>query len=92
MVLLSGQLIGVSPLRTNSNTYGLALAMERHIAQFYGQGGTPSSVLETDRDLTAEQANILKETWIGNHNRNRKPALTGGLKWKAISDAEVTNL
>ena len=88
-----GQLIGVSPLRTNSNTYGLALAMERHIAQFYGQGGTPSSVLETDRDLTAEQANILKETWIGNHNRNRKPAvLTGGLKWKAISDAAGNEL
>ncbi len=88
-----GQLIGVSPLRTNSNTYGLALAMERHIAQFYGQGGTPSSVLETDRDLTAELANILKETWIGNHNRNRKPAvLTGGLKWKAISDAAGNEL
>jgi HK97 family phage portal protein len=88
-----GQLIGVSPLRTNSNTYGLALAMERHIAQFYGQGGTPSSVLETDRDLTAEQANILKETWINNHNRNRKPAvLTGGLKWKAISDAAGNEL
>jgi HK97 family phage portal protein len=88
-----GQLIGVSPLRTNSNTYGLALAMERHIAQFYGQGGTPSSVLETDRDLTAEQANILKETWLNNHNRNRKPAvLTGGLKWKAISDAAGSEL
>ena len=88
-----GQLIGVSPLRTNSNTYGLALAMERHIAQFYGQGGTPSSVLETDRDLTTEQANILKETWINNHNRNRKPAvLTGGLKWKAISDAAGNEL
>jgi len=88
-----GQLVGVSPLRTNSNTYGLALAMERHIAQFYGQGGTPSSVLETDRDLTAEQANILKETWLNNHNRNRKPAvLTGGLKWKAISDATGSEL
>ena len=88
-----GQLVGVSPLRTNSNTYGLALAMERHIAQFYGQGGTPSSVLETDRDLTAEQANILKETWINNHNKNRKPAvLTGGLKWKAISDAAGNEL
>ena len=83
-----GNLIGISPLRTNANTYGLALAMERHIAQFYGQGGTPSSVLETDRDLTAEQAKTLKETWLGNHNKNRKPAvLTGGLKWRAISAA-----
>ena len=83
-----GQLTGISPLRANGNTYGLALAMERHLSQFYGQGGTPSSVLETDRDLTSEQASILKDTWLGNHNRNRKPAvLTGGLKWKAISAA-----
>ena len=88
-----GQLMGISPLRTQSNTYGLALAMERHIAQFYGQGGTPSSVLETDRDLTSEQAKTLKETWLGNHNRNRKPAvLTGGLKWKAISASAGTEL
>ena len=43
-----GQLTGVSPLRANGNTYGLALAIERHLSQFYGQGGTPSSVLETD--------------------------------------------
>ena len=83
-----GQLVGVSPLRANGNTYGLALAMERHLSQFYGQGGTPSSVLETDRDLTAEQATVLKETWLGNHNKNRKPAVfKGGLKWKAISAA-----
>ncbi len=88
-----GQLTGVSPLRANGNTYGLALAMERHLSQFYGQGGTPSSVLETDRDLTAEQASILKDTWLGNHNRNRKPAvLTGGLKWKAISAAAGNEL
>jgi len=81
-----GQLVGVSPLRVNGNTYGLALAMERHISQFYGQGGTPSSILETDRDLTSEQAKFLQENWTLNHNRNRKPAvLTGGLKWKSIS-------
>jgi HK97 family phage portal protein len=60
--------------------------MERHIAQFYGQGGTPSSILETDRDLTSEQAKYLQENWTLSHNRNRKPAvLTGGLKWKSIS-------
>jgi len=83
-----GQLVGVSPLRTNSNTYGLALAMERHISQFYGQGATPSAVLETDRELTEEQVNILKESWQGAHTRNRKPAvLSGGLKFKPISAA-----
>ena len=88
-----GSLTGISPLRANGNTYGLALAMERHLSQFYGQGGTPSSVLETDRDLTAEQATVLKESWLNNHNRNRKPAvLTGGLKWKAISAAAGNEL
>ena len=88
-----GSFTGISPLRANGNTYGLALAMERHLSQFYGQGGTPSSVLETDRDLTAEQATVLKETWLNNHNRNRKPAvLTGGLKWKAISAAAGNEL
>jgi len=81
-----GNLVGISPLRVNGNTYGLALAMERHISQYYGQGGTPSSILETDRDLTSEQAKYLQENWTLNHNRNRKPAvLTGGLKWKSIS-------
>jgi len=81
-----GNLLGISPLRVNGNMYGLAIAMERHIAQFYGQGGTPSSILETDRDLTSEQAKYLQENWVLNHNRNRKPAvLTGGLKWKSIS-------
>jgi len=81
-----GSLVGVSPLKVNANTYGLALAMERHISQFYGQGGTPSSILETDKDLTSEQAKFLQENWQVTHNRNRKPAvLTGGLKWKSIS-------
>jgi phage portal protein BeeE len=35
----------------------------------------------------------MKDTWLGNHNRNRKPAvLTGGLKWKAISAAAGNEL
>lgn len=80
-----GQAEGISPLRTNKNTIGLALAMERHVAQWYGQGATPSSVLETEHDLTPEQAKMLQESWNQSHNMNRKPAvLTGGLRWKAI--------
>lgn len=83
-----GSYKGVSPLKTQKNTIGVALAMERHIGQFYGQGATPSSILETDQAMTKEQAEVLQATWTGAHNRNRKPAvLTGGLKWKAISDA-----
>ena len=78
--------VGLSPIKMQKNTMGLALAMERHINQFYSQGATPSSVLETDRDLTADQASSLQATWTSHHTRSRKPAvLTGGLKWKAVS-------
>jgi len=83
-----GSYLGVSPLKTQKNTIGVALAMERHIGQFYGQGATPSSILETDQAMTKEQAEVLQATWTNSHNRQRKPAvLTGGLKWKAISDS-----
>lgn len=77
---------GLSPLEMQKTTIGLALAMERHLAQFYGEGATPSSVLETDTNLTPEQAQVLRETWTNTHNRHRRPAvLTQGLKWKPIT-------
>ena len=80
--------VGLSPLKLQKNTLGLAIAMERHINQFYSQGATPSSVLETDRELSEDQAKGLQATWSSHHARSRKPAvLTGGLKWKPVSEA-----
>jgi HK97 family phage portal protein len=85
-MLMPGQLRGVSPLEAQRNTIGIGLAMDRFIAQFYGEGATPSSVLETDTAMTAEQAQVLRETWQDAHVRHRRPAvLTGGLKWRAIT-------
>ncbi|MEI6565959.1 MAG: phage portal protein [Verrucomicrobiota bacterium] len=78
-------LTGVSPINQSRNLLGLALAMERHLAQFYGEGGTPSSVLQTDQKLTADQANMIRDTWQTTHRRHRKPAvLSDGLKWTPI--------
>jgi len=80
---------GLSPIEMQKTTIGLALAMERHLAQFYGEGATPSSVLEVDGDLTADQAKALQATWETQNRRRRRPAvLTNGMKWRAItSDA-----
>jgi HK97 family phage portal protein len=62
--------------------------MERHLAQFYGQGATPSSVLEVDGDMTVEQAKALQATWETQNRRKRRPAvLTGGMKWKPIQSS-----
>lgn len=77
---------GISPIEEQKTTIGLAMAMERHLAQFYGEGATPSSVLETDSDITPQQAEILRNTWESTHRRRRKPAiLTNGLRWRPVT-------
>jgi HK97 family phage portal protein len=85
-LLMPGQMRAVSPLEALRNTIGTSIAMDRFLAQFYGEGATPSSVLETDATITEEQAQILRDTWADAHTRRRKPAvLTGGLRWKSVT-------
>jgi len=85
-LLLAGQRRGVSPLEAQRNTIGMALAMDRFLSQFYGEGATPSSVLESDKPVTLEQAQVLRETWEEAHNKRRRPAvLSNGLKWRSIT-------
>jgi hypothetical protein len=77
---------GLSPLESMRNTIGMGLAMDRFLAQFYGEGATPSSILETDQNLTAEQAKQIKDNWEEAHYKKRRPAvLQGGLKWRSIT-------
>ena len=79
-------LVGVSPLNQTRNLVGLAIAMDRHLAQFYGEGGTPSGVLETSQKLNLEQARVIQATWEATHRRHRKPAvLSDGLTFKPIT-------
>jgi HK97 family phage portal protein len=85
-LLLPNAKRGVSPLEALRNTIGMGIAMDRFLAAFYGDGATPSSVLETDTTITMEQANILRDTWEEAHWKRRRPAvLTGGLKWRSIT-------
>jgi HK97 family phage portal protein len=77
---------GVSPIETMRNTIGMGLAMDRFLSQFYGEGATPSSVLETDGALTPDQARQIRDSWEEAHYKHRKPAvLQGGLKWRSIT-------
>jgi len=85
-------LVGISPLNQTRNLVGLAIAMDRHLAQFYGEGATPSSVLETDGKLTLDQARVLQGTWEATHRRHRRPAvLSDGLKWRPITTSAADN-
>lgn len=85
-MLMPEQRRGISPLEALRNTIGTGLAMDRFLAQFYGEGATPSSVLETDQSLTPEQARQIRDNWMESHFKHRKPAvLQGGLKWRSIT-------
>jgi len=85
-LILPNQVRGVSPIETMRNTIGMGLAMDRFLAQFYGEGATPSSVLETDGALTPDQARQIRDSWEEAHYKHRKPAvLQGGLKWRPIT-------
>lgn len=85
-----------SPLDMLRNTVGTLIAIDRFMSSFYGDGATPSSVLETDQQITTEQAKVLRDSWEEAHWKRRRPAvLTGGLKWKPItasaSDMDTAN-
>lgn len=85
-LVLAGQHRGISPLESQRNTIGMGLAMDRFLAQFYGEGATPSSVLESDKPVTPEQASVLRDTWEDSHRQRRRPAvLSNGLKWRSIT-------
>jgi HK97 family phage portal protein len=76
----------ISPLEAQRNTIGTSLAMERFLSQFYGEGATPSSVLETDQALSKDSAEVLRDTWEDSHYKRRRPAvLTNGLKWRPVT-------
>jgi HK97 family phage portal protein len=83
-------LVGISPLTMQRTMFGLALAMDKYLAQWYGEGGTPSGVLETDRQLTTEAAKNLRETWESSQRKRRRPAvLSDGLKWRPVQTSAV---
>lgn len=93
---LPNRIYGYSPLDMLRNTVGTLIAIDRFMSSFYGDGATPSSVLETDNQITTEQAKILRDSWEEAHWKRRRPAvLTGGLKWKPItasaSDMDTAN-
>ena len=83
---MPSQVRGISPIEAMRNTIGMGLAMDRFLAQFYGEGATPSSVLETEGSVTPEQAQQIAQNWEMAHWKHRKPAvLQGGLKWRSIT-------
>lgn len=82
-------LVGLSPLGLARQGISLSLAAERFGARMFGRGALIQGVLETEADLTQEQATRLQVRWTqktaGGDNQWRIPILDNKAKFKPIS-------
>ena len=84
--------------RTDQVTYkvGMGVSAQQFGSSWFSSGGIPTGTLETDAELTAEQAAAIKDRWQHAVTAERGVAVLGqGFSYKAISiapqDAEWLN-
>ena len=85
-VVKPGSLRGISRVDALKENFGLASALEKYAARFFGSGTQTSGVLEVPGNLTAEQAKTMQEAFDSRHRgwaRAHKTAIiTGGAQYK----------
>ncbi len=79
---------GASVIEQARDTIGLAIAMERHGAKFFKNGGAPGGALKTEQVLNDESWAALEDSWAETHggldNAHRVAILEAGLSWQSI--------
>jgi HK97 family phage portal protein len=78
-VLRPGTIRGVSRVEALKENFGLALALEKFAATFFGQGTNLNGVIEFPGNLTAEQAENLRNGFDSKHKGWRRGHRTGVL-------------
>ena len=86
-VVQPGQIRGVSRVKALKENFGLAMALEKFAATFFGQGTNLNGIIEFPGNLTAEQAQNLANGFDSRHKGWRKGhrtgVLSGGATFKA---------
>lgn len=77
----------ISPITANAETLGIAKASDIFAAKYFGNGTTPTGILETEQHLSDTAYQRLKE-WTERHQgvfKSHNPAiLEEGLSWKSV--------
>ena len=85
-VVKPGEVRGVSRIEALKENFGLALAMEKFAATFFGQGTNLSGVIEVPGNITQEQSEQLRNGFDRAHSGWRRGhktgVLSGGATWK----------
>lgn len=83
---------GQSPVTACREAIGILLAIEGHVARFFGRGGRPSGILTTTAKLGAEAAKRMASSWRSAHGGNNSggvAVLEEGLDFKSITMSSV---
>jgi HK97 family phage portal protein len=93
---MPGSPFGMSALTAARQSVGMGVSAQQFGSQWFSSGGIPTGTLETDAELTAEQAAAIKDRWQHAVTAERGVAVLGqGFSYKAISiapqDAEWLN-
>ncbi|GAC1610321.1 MAG: phage portal protein [Mycobacteriales bacterium] len=81
---LPGARIGLSPISYAAAVLGIDLSSRQFANQFFDGGGIPKAVLESDQQVTQEQARTIKDRVMATF-RGRDPLVLGlGLKYTQI--------
>ena len=79
---------GISPIRQHMEGIGLAMAAQEFASRYYGTGGNVGGVLSTDRSLTNDQYERLRQSWQMTHgglgNAHEVAILEHGLKYEPM--------
>ena len=79
---------GKSPIKQHMEGIGLAMAAQEFASRYYGSGGNVGGVFSTDRSLTNEQYERLRQSWQQTHgglgNAHEVAILEHGLKYEPM--------
>lgn len=78
-VVRPGDIRGVSRVKALKENFGLAMALEKFAATFFGQGTNLNGIIEFPGNLTAEQAQNLANGFDNRHKGWRRGHRTGVL-------------
>jgi len=81
-------IVGMSPIATCKQAFGLAIAAEKFGAQFFGQGARATGVLTHPGSLDTEAYENIKKSvreWATGDAALRALVLEEGLKWEQLS-------
>jgi HK97 family phage portal protein len=81
-----GHIRGVSRVEALKENFGLAMALEKYAAKFFGSGTQTSGVIEIPGNATAEQAKSMQEAFDSRHKgwakAHKTAVLSGGAQYK----------